>query len=137
MPKARWRIKPAFSMVENSALATASLSGSKCWALAGCVRRWWRIWWQGREAVKPLEDRTPGKSEIRSEINREESSSERRRWQRQRGKAQGRRRAAKILLVGHVQKKIVMVKKVRPKDQNGDWSQLKKSLNCRNQNVEE
>ena len=34
----------------------------------------------------------------------EESCSERRRWRRQRGKAQGRRRAAKNLLVGHLQK---------------------------------
>ena len=45
----------------------------------------------------------------------EESNSERRRWRRQRGKAQGRRRAAKNLLVGHVQKKIVMVEKVQPR----------------------
>ena len=58
----------------------------------------------------------------------EESSLERRRWRRQRGKAQGRRRAAKKLLVGHVQKKIVMAEKVRPEDRNGDWSQLKKPL---------
>ena len=58
----------------------------------------------------------------------EESCSERRRWRRQRGKAQGRRRAAKNLLVGHIQKKIVMAEKVRNEDRNKDWSQLKKPL---------
>ena len=69
-----WWIMPAFSMAENSALATVSLSGSRHQALAktgglGCVRRWWRIWWQGGEAVKPSEERTSGKLERRSEIH--------------------------------------------------------------------
>ena len=64
-----WWIMPAFSMAENSALATVSLSGSRHQALAktgglGCVRRWW----QGGEAVKPSKERTSGKSERRLEI---------------------------------------------------------------------
>ena len=68
-----WWIMPAFSMAENSALATVSLSGSRLWGLAktgdlGCVRRWLWIWWQGGEAVKPSEERTSGKSERRLEI---------------------------------------------------------------------
>ena len=46
----------------------------------------------------------------------------------ERGKAQGRKRAVKNPLVGHVQKKIVMAEEVRPEEQNGDWSQLKKPL---------
>ena len=78
---------------------------------------------QGEEAIKPLEERTSGKirEKVRNTLRgREESNSERRRWRRQRGKAQGRRRAAVNLLVGHVQKKIVMGEKVCPKDWNGD-----------------
>ena len=33
------------------------------------MRRWWQIWWQGREAVKPSEERTSGKSVRRSKIH--------------------------------------------------------------------
>ena len=61
---------PAFSMAENSALATARSWASRLWGLAktggpGCVRRWW----QGGEAVKPLEGRTSGISEKRLEMH--------------------------------------------------------------------
>ena len=48
--------------------------------------------------------------------------------QRRQNKAQGRRRAAKNLLVCHVQKKIMMAEKVCPEDRNIDWSQVKKPL---------
>ena len=33
------------------------------------MRRWWGIWWQGGEAVKPSEERTLGNLERRLEIN--------------------------------------------------------------------
>ena len=33
------------------------------------MRRWWLIWWQGGEAVKPLEERMSGKLERRLEIH--------------------------------------------------------------------
>ena len=71
----------------------------------------------GGEAVKPSEDWASGKSEKVGNTlrGREESSLERRRRRRGRGKAQGRRRAAINLLVEHVQKKIVMAEKVRPR----------------------
>ena len=58
----------------------------------------------------------------------EESSSERRRQWRRRGKAHRRRRAAKNLLVGLVQKKIVMAEKICPEDWDGDMNKLKKPL---------
>ena len=46
----------------------------------------------------------------------------------EKGKAHRRRRAAKNLLVGHVQEKIVMAEKVHPEDRNRDRSQPKKPL---------
>ena len=68
------RIMPAFSMVENSAFATASLLGSRRRCLVktggpGCVRRWCRIRWQGGEGVKPSKVRTSGNLERRSETH--------------------------------------------------------------------
>ena len=126
----------AFSMAENSALATESLSGSRRQALAktggpGCVRRWWRIWWQGGEAVKPLEERTSGKSKRRLEIHfgmerkvalREEDGG---------GKDARHKEGEELLknlLIDHVQKNIVMAEKIRSEDWNGNWSQLKRPL---------
>ena len=58
----------------------------------------------------------------------EKSGSKRRRWRRRGCKAQGRRRTAKDLLIGHVQKEIVMAEKICPEDRKGNWSQLKKPL---------
>ena len=65
---------PAFSMAENSALATANLSGSRQQDLAktsgpGQVRRWRWTRWQGGEAVKPSVERMSGKSRSRSETH--------------------------------------------------------------------
>ena len=66
MPRVEQRIMPAFSMRENSPLATETLWGSRRRALA---KTGGPGWWRGRDAVKPLEERTSGKSEYRSKIH--------------------------------------------------------------------
>ena len=97
------RMIPAFSMAENSALAAASLAGSKRRALAntggpGLVMMWWRTLCRGGAAEKPSVDRTSGKSDRRLEIHLGEESKEARRVEEGVGEASSTQGEADELL---------------------------------------